>query len=478
MPAENLQRKRTLSEQILLLPISLFAGYIFASLRISNEVKYFPLSQVSGETFILAAVIAILIYAAATAVLRTKARAFVGGVFRVFDTDKKIDIVCLLCAGFVFLSIYLLICNRTWDYSPNADFMVHTDFAVGFDWRDLIKSLAEEPYPLWHISVNLINKVFHIAQRNAAAIVTSAFYTVEYCIIRKIMIAFNKEIAVDKIKLIDILAMTLMYLQPIYMKWFNPSQYYGQGTPNVWHNPTIISCYPFALICVYLFAVMLQKIKNKEEITFTDYLRSGIFLFLSVAAKPAFIQIFAPAVVVVFVIMLIRTKGKSFFFELKYFLACIPAGLYCIAIFIRSFFLEGTSGGNGVALGFFKIWRYETMSIPFSIILALAFPMAYFAVQRKNISNKIPFYFSLLCLLFGFLENAFLYETGNRMYHGNFGWGYLVGMTLVFCFTAADWIKPLYEKKKAMIIPLVVYILHLVGGFRYYIEIFRGNINF
>lgn len=471
MPAENLQRKRTLSEQILLLPISLFAGYIFASLRISNEVKYFPLSQVSGETFILAAVIAILIYAAATAVLRTKARAFVGGVFRVFDTDKNFDLIYLICALFFFFSIFMITLKET----EFSDYIIHTDNALSFDWSSLKKSFINTPYPLWHISVNLLSKVFYIPRRIAAALASAGFYTVEYCVIRKLAITYNKELTASKIKLIDLFLLSLMYLQPIYVPIFNPNQYSGQGTPNVWHNPTIISSYAIALICVYLFVKMLETLKNKEKIAVADFIRSGLFLLLSVSAKPSFIQIFAPAVAVVFVIMLIKTKGDAIGFELKYLLSCIPAGMYCIAVFVLSFKTCDGSGGSGVAAGFFNVWRVYTMSIPISILLGFGFPIAYISVQRRNIQNKLPYCFSLICLLFGFLEYGFLYETGRRMYDGNFGWGFLTGMTLIFCFTAIDWIQPLLQKKRLMIIPLIVYILHLICGFRYYIEIFRGS---
>lgn len=90
MPAKPIGQKRILCEQLLLLPISLFTGYVFASLRISNEVKYFPLNEVSADTFILAAILTLIIYGAVTAVLRTKARAYARKLFKVFDIEKSL----------------------------------------------------------------------------------------------------------------------------------------------------------------------------------------------------------------------------------------------------------------------------------------------------------------------------------------------------------------------------------------------------
>ena len=478
-PLQSFFRKisqKELAKYLIFLLFSALIGYICASLGTFNEVHtYIGIGGIPTKMVLLFIAFTADVFAIIIALRNTRIRNYIKSLFRVFEPEKKFDTAHIICGLFVFISIYLLVINRR---QPNADYTAHIDTAMNFNWSNPMENLTREASPLWHMIVSLLNKVFYIPELYAAAMTSAMICTAEYFIIRKIIIAFNKEIAVAKIKLIDILALTMMYLQPIYIKWFNPEQYLGQGTPNVWHNPTTICCYPFALICVYLFVKMLQSFKNKEEIHLIDYMRSGIYLFLSVTAKPAFIQIFAPAVAAVFVIMLIKTKGKGFFFELKYFLSCIPAGLYCIAIFMIAFVSEDTSEGNTVAIGFFNIWRTNTMSIPVSMMLGLGFPIAYFAVQRRNIGNKVPYYFSLLCLLFGFLETSFLYETGDRMYHGNFGWGYLIGMTLIFCYTAADWLKPLLEKKKTMIFPLVVYCLHLICGFRYYIEMFKGNMDY
>lgn len=464
MPTKTFQEK-ILREQLLFIPISLFTAYIIASLRITDEVKYFPLTEVSGKVFILASILAIIIYGAITAVLRTKARLFIKELFKIFDLDKKFDFVYLLSALFFFITIFII----TYNSAPWGDYLVHANTAVHFNWRNLRDSMSEIPYPLWHISVNLLNRVFFVPIRYAVAIATALLYTADYCVIRNLAVVYNREIAASKIKRIDLLVLSLMYVGPIYIHAFSESMFAGQGSPNVLHNPTIICSYALALICVYLFVRMLEKLRKNEKITTIDYIRSGIFLFFSVFAKPSFIQIFAPAVAAAFVIMLIKTKGKSFQFELKYFLSCIPAGLYCIIIFVITVLCQEDSEGGGVAIGFFTVWSTSSKCIPVSVMLALGFPIAYILAQRKNIINKIPYCISLLCLLFGFLEYALLYETGRRMHHGNFGWGYLTGMTLIFAFTMVDWIKPLFEKKKTMIIPFVIYILHLVCGFTYYL---------
>lgn len=47
--------------------------------------------------------------------------------------------------------------------------------------------------------------------------------------------------------------MVLMFVQPIYIPWFNSLLFLGQGTPNIWDNPTNAATYPFTLLSAYIF---------------------------------------------------------------------------------------------------------------------------------------------------------------------------------------------------------------------------------
>lgn len=452
---------------------SVVIGYIYASLKFFNEVDYAGIAKFPLQAIILMVVFSIGIYTVVTLIIRTKARAFVKKVFKVFEAEKQFDPVHICCGVCVFLTLYGPMLKVPCDYRT------HTNYAVNiFDWISLKKSLLDLPYPLWHIFVNLLNKVLYIPGVYAAALTSATFYTAEYCIARKIILEFNKGIPAEKIKYIDILAASFMFLQPIYMPWFNENQYLGQGTPNIWHNPTIVCCYPFVLICTILFVRMFKKFQNDQKIYVSDYVQMGLFLFLSISAKPAFFQFFIPAVAILFIITLIKTKGKSLNFSVKFVISCIPAGLYCIIVYILSFVEEDTSKGNGVGVEFLKVWKLYSPNIFVSLILVLAFPIAYIIFQNKHIGNKFQLEFAGLCVFCALLEYSFLYETGSRMTHGNFSWGVPAAYALLFCFTAADWVKPLFEKKKAMMIPLIIYMLHLLFGFRYYIELFQQRIKY
>lgn len=397
-------------------------------------------------------------------------------IFCVFeDVDKKLDPMHIVCGTFVFYILYMLTSKTPLDYR------LHTEWAITvFDWNRITESIRALPYPMWHIIVNLANNRLHIPPINAAALTSAAFYTFEYCIIRKIILSKNKEI---KRHYVDLLSCTFMFLQPFYIPWFNSHQYLGQGTPNIWHNPTIVSCYPFALICTYLFSEILRKYYDGEEINKLDCIRLSIYLFLSIIAKPAFFQIFAPAMVFLCIALFIKTRGWGLILHM--FLSCILPGLWTAFIFVLSFVDSETSQGNSMGFGFLEVWKLYSPNILVSFLIATAFPLSYIIFiwvnrnKRGMINDKSLFTVSVMCFLSGLLESSVLKETGSRMAHGNFMWGYNLGLTLIYLWAVIDLIPHLLEKKKperALSVPIVMYVLHFLFGIHYYFELFAQHI--
>lgn len=462
---------KIVTEQTALLLICLLCGYIFASLCKWNEVDYGNIGGRLPDIAVPAAGCAVLLYVCASLLLRTKARAWIRDMFRVFEVSSGTGVVHMICATFVFFAFYMLIIKFPCDYPS------HTHLAVNvFDWRSLMESILDQPYPVWHIMVNLLYKAFHIPYVYAAALTSASLYTMEYCVIRKIMLQLNREAPERRQWKIDIFSALLMFVQPVYVPWFNQEQYIGQGSPNVWHNPTIAACYPFALICVYLFVEMIRR--PEGDIHMVDYVRFGFFLLLSVLAKPCFIQIFIPAAAVVLLMALVRTKGKSLLFSIKFACSCLPGCLWCVLIFFLSFISQNTADNSGIGIGFFDVWRLYTPNIAVSLLLATAFPCAYLVLKYRNIKSKHFMSFAWICFLFGVLEYGFLKETGARFSDGNFAWGYSVSLTILYVFTASGFFGSFADRTRRTTecIPVVVITLQVLFGVRYYLELFLQHI--
>lgn len=470
-----MKTEKRIIEQLLLISICLFLSFIFISLRRYNQINFTQIIKAAPSILFPIIVAASLFYIAITIVLQTSLRKTLREILKVFNCQSHLHISYYICGVIVFYFLYSLMLKTPNDYPP------HTSLAVDvFDWRSLKTTLLSFPYPLWHISVNILNKVLFVPPTYAAALVSAGFYTFEYTIIAKIMVSLNK----NTNKYCFIFSMLLMLVQPIYIPWFNTNQYIGQGTPNVWHNPTIVCCYPFALITTFLFINMLQNHEKQKEIYLIDWFRLGFYLFLSTLAKPVFIQVFIPASAVYLLILLTKTKYRSFIFSLKFVLSCIPAGIWCIFILFLGIIFPSTTSygsGGGIGIGFLEVWSYYTSNVFISIIIGITFPLVYILLTWKTvINNKKLITFILINYIAAILQFIIFKETGPRMYHGNFGWGNNISLTLLFVYVGADYFSLLSDKKHHnkpyIIFPTIILTLNILFGLHYYFEIFNQHI--
>lgn len=454
--------------QILIIPLCLFVGFAFASLRCFNEVRYENIATDLPIIIIRLILYSSVLYLFLTFLKKTKLGDIARKIFTVFEEmPSEIDIYYIIYGVIVFYILYMMALKAPSDYPA------HTSFAIDYlDWRSLKKSLFgstfQLSYPMWHFTTSILNKVFLIPPVYAAAITSASFYTATYCIARKIIVASTKTTGIP-LKYIDLFCASFMFLQPLYMPWFNPHQYLGQGSPNIWHNPTIVACYPFALICTFLFISMLEKYKQSERIEGIDYVRMGFYLFCSVIAKPIFFQYFIPAVGLLFIVMIIKTSCKSFFFSLKFILCCIPAAIWAAVALFISFYAAGIGQSGGMRIDFLYVWHLYTPNVLLSMFLACAFPIIYFITNIKNFRNK-SLVFITFCTAIAWLESSLLAQNAYTA-AGDFTWGYNASLTVLFCFTLADFLPKIFEEgasKIAVGFPLVVYVLHVMYGTLYY----------
>lgn len=466
-------RKIIKKQELIIFLLPCFAcSFIFVSLFKYNDVFWKGIIQTFPEIWLPVIAITVLIYIIAICVWN-KGSQFLLDVLEVFDTPKQMHISYYICGTIVFWLLYNLMIHAPMDYP------VHTAMAVNdFDWRFLVESILSMPYPIWHICVNLLYKVLSIPPIYAAALTSAAFYTLEYSIVVKIMLSLNEKNSVQRCSIFSLL---LMLVQPIYLPWFNETQVLGQGTPNVWHNPTIVSCYPFALITVFVSLRLFKKYEQSERIKIVDWVRFGGFLFLSVIAKPAFAQIIIPALAVWLLVWLIKSRGKSFMFSVQLVVSCIPSGLWCILILMLGLIMPSdVSDGGGIGVGFLEVWSHYTPSVPISIILASAFPIMYILLNFKELMKKNISKFALLLYCVGLMENACLKELGDRMYHGNLGWGYNVGQTILLVYIGACFLHYFDNKDSRkqiiVLIPSVILTLHILFGIYYYIGLYSETI--
>ena len=133
-----------------------------------------------------------------------------------------------------------------------ADYPMHEEIAMDLHPRQPIAMFKAHPEPLWHLMVYTLVRFLHFEVEIAGAAVSGFLVVVTYLIayfaIRKTVPGLQSYEAAG-------LDLVLHLCSAIYVPFFNIKPYLGQGTPNIWHNPTTICVRPIALLTLLLVAL-------------------------------------------------------------------------------------------------------------------------------------------------------------------------------------------------------------------------------
>lgn len=446
---------------------SLIFSFVFSSLFTYNK-----LFIIGKDIFTLSFFIKFVIFfisALGVAILFKKYSSVFQFSKRIFTIYEKGDanFSSLVCGIVVFFFTFHLALQGPVDYG------FHIELACTFDFRDIKDIFLKYSTPLWHIFVRIFNLTLGMPPIYSAALTSSLFVILTYHATLGI-IRENTQTLFAK-KYAPLFSAMLMFVQPIYLPWFNEHQIYGQGSPNIMHNPTNIAAKPFAIICIYLIAKILIKIRNNEKIDAAEHVRLAIFLFISVLAKPSAIQVILPTFAIFLLILLIKSKGKSLPVCFKLAMCCIPAFLWMIFSFYLNFISDSAANSGGIAFSFFDVWIHFSKCIPLSIVLVALFPIVEILIYRKCDSdlNKLGVILGIVTVVVGIAEYAFIMETGDRQYHGNFSWGYNIALGILWTFTTSHLLDNSDKKDKGTTWGVVcsLFIVHFICGMYYYFSL-------
>lgn len=378
-------------------------------------------------------------------------------------------IVILFTCGFLTALVGI-------DYEP------HEEVVADLDFSNLIGTFRSHPEPLWHSLVYVVVKLTGLRVEIAAGIVSGAIivltFLIAYWAMRRVMPHVEGTVTA-------LFCLILHLAAAIYVPWFNREPYLGQGSPNVWHNPTTIMVRPIALLVFLLVTAEVLKCREQEfekGISVGKGILIAILLVLSCLAKPSFVQIFYPAILTLMVLWLIVYHRKNLKLALELLFVCVPSLIVMILQFIVSFYSDNKSSG-GITIAPFQVAGLRTDSIPISLLLVTAFPllMLVLAAIRKKVTWSEGF--AWILYLWGLLWKLLLAETGERATHGNFTWGFILGLYLVWfvgirSYLDLYWNDLMTGKKRGVgfVLSTIVLALHLISGVYYIIYlVFLGH---
>lgn len=408
--------------------------------------------------------------------------------------DKIVFTLLLLVYTGVMLYLFLMQCYQVPDFI--SDMPAYVDKVAG------ISGEYEFPYPLF-FSMAKIFSLFLGAP--AAVAVTTALLNslgvwVTKLYMNRAIKAWTGMYGSGKLDLSVTFAVFALFLlgnlySPKNTAFFGFDYAYrcmGIYTPNPIWNATYLATRPFAVICFFEGCRMLRAVDAlwKEKaggggsfavFPWKDSIPFAVSLFLTTITKPSFTLVVVPAMGLLLLVQLIRSRGKSFSYAVCLCVTMIPTGLDLLYQFFGVFSGTNVYGEEtGIGFAFGKVWSSYSNNIPLSIVMGMALPMGVLVLNLKDFRKDAYYRFAWFNYAVSAVMFLCLYEKGFRMLHANFSWGYMHGMFFVFLITLVYVIKNTIQWRKSYKVIFVlaewaVLFYHLACGVNFLAYALQGK---
>ncbi len=246
----------------------------------------------------------------------------------------------------------------------------------------------------------------------------------------------------------------------------------GQLASNLWHNSTVIFLFPFAIMLFFEIFSFLEK-SGKSKFTLLIFL-----VVINILIKPSFIFTIIPTAII-WVIFTKKYNNRNLLLKVS-FLSILALALIFMQYFIIYISSETVSEidckscSDGVSIEPFAVWKYYSLSIPFSFISSFLFPFLYFLCTKGKIMKDNLVKFATINWFFGIVIFILFVETGGRKYHGNFGWQMIIGNYLLFFVLAIRLFTNSSELSRKSVVYKILslsFLLHVIWGVIYFFKI-------
>ena len=350
----------------------------------------------------------------------------------------------------------------------SVDYGIHVGIVEELDWRNPVQMLKEHPEPAWHLLVRAAMSLFGLEAKRAAGLVSGGLCALAYLMAAHFLYravgkgaitardtAVNLSVKASAVSSpgsgsglslagTAFFTLILSLSAAIFVPWFNEKPYLGQGSPNPWHNPTTIMVRPIALLIFVLvmgecLRVQRGGFRKGQGLKIWKGILIAILLVLSNLSKPSFVQVFYPAIFLLMFLWLFVYRFRNFPLGMQLLVCCLPSVGLMGMQFLSAFYGTTNSDSAGVVIAPFKVAGLYTPNIAISTLLVLAFPLllALCSIARRVFDWTDAF--AWLMLLAGMAEKFLLAEGGSRFYHGNFSWGYIIGLYLLWFVSVRDY---------------------------------------
>ncbi len=363
-------------------------------------------------------------------------------------------IINLLSLGLIFIVAYYLIHMQTLGLIV-ADTKPHINFIQKY-----IDGTLYIPHPLWHLGTHYLSQILGVNYDTGASIFSAFLVTLYAILIYKIAQSLD-EYGENNTKWFLITFISLA-IGPLFIMSFNPHIYLGVGSPSVWHNVTLLTVKPFALLSVFL------TIKFFATNKLNYFILALLVTVISIFAKPNYIIIFLPSLVVYMIL--------KRYFDKKQLQFAFIAILFSVAALAYQFTNEfGDDGKSSVVFDFLGVWSMYSSNIPVSIMLALGLPFLITLFNYQSVKKNEYIKFTWLLVLFSLILFSCFAEEGLNYSHANFSWSWNISLSLIYIFTIIEYFKQYFSMPAVFRYSLLAMMLYQVYvGWYFLIGMFNG----
>ncbi len=228
------------------------------------------------------------------------------------------------------------------------------------------------------------------------------------------------------------LAVALFFVAPLPKWWRTENIYLGQLSPTVWHNPTVIALLPLAVASFWAFV-------GAEARSWRGELRSGALLAASVTAKPNFALAFLPAAALLR-LWQERPVARAL---ARIAVLATPAAAVLAWQYRQALALGLEARGQGVAeLQPLEVWGIYSPNPLASALVSLAFPLAVAGFALRDARQRGPLAAAWLSAAVAIAQFALLAEPEPKLGDGNYYWGVVPTVYLLFLVSACELLTP------------------------------------
>lgn len=382
------------------------------------------------------------------------------------------------------LTLYLTY-NQAWYAANNmTDIAYHSDILAYMKEAQGIDSGYSFPYPIMFWLTRVLNMILPIEW--AIALVITVLHVGSFvclrCFFRKyLQKAVPGEFAWWKQAGVTLAAFLILFYSMIfvYNHPFPGTRFYYMGvfSPNPFHNATYQAARPFAIICMFLFADLLEQYEKTFDVK--KSIRFSVILLLATMTKPSFTIVFCGAAGLIMLYRMVKSKFSNF--KNSILLGCmfIPTFLDLLYQF-GGVFMGTDSKGQDAGIGFelFRVWREYCSNYIVAIVLMIFFPLVVLVFQYRKIQVNTLYRFGWQMYGMSLAMFVLLYEKGFRAVDANFSWGYMMGAFFLVMSSLLVLVEETCKAKKhsmALLVQWGAFGLHVLCGLFYFMIIFMGG---